>query len=390
MLFGRLSSHLSHVGEKVLFAIVSTRRSWLPRVSRSSRCRALAPGYLVEQEARHQPSSCERTQRRRGQQSALKGLRPVLRILARSSLKSQLERSSRVILPHLVKPEYLFRPTQVGRRVWHQIDKGGPVERAVLPWGAPVIIDAADNIGKAVWTRGVYDLVVAEALFRLTDAGELALDVGGNVGLMSGALACAVGQAGCVVSFEPNPVLIPRLQKNIDLWRRQLNWNHIELAQIALSASNGEAQLTMRADFSENNGLASLEPGWQGATVKVATSTLDSFLGGTRFVGTMKLDVEGHEYSVLLGAQSALSDGRVRDIVFEDHGSYPTSTMQLLKTYGYEIFRLRKGLRGPLLTPIGVNKLYFSADPPNYVATKDATRATSRFAPKGWQALRRR
>jgi FkbM family methyltransferase len=305
------------------------------------------------------------------------------------SLKAYLERPARLILPHFVKPEYLFRPRQAGRRAWHQIDKGRSAERLELPWGTPVVIDPRDNIGKAVWTTGVYDLVVAEALFRLTDKGELALDVGSNVGLMSSALACAVGQSGHVLSFEPNPKLLPRLHENIELWRSQLGWNHVTVAEVALSATNGEAQLTMRSDFAENNGLATLEAGWQGESVTVRTTTLDSFLTGPQYVGTMKLDVEGHEESVLVGSHNLLSSGRVRDVVFEDHDPYPTTTMRLLEAHGYEIFRLRKGMFGPLLTPGVQRRNSLSGDPPSYVATRDAPRATSRFSAKGWRALRR-
>ncbi len=76
-------------------------------------------------------------------------------------------------------PEYLLRPTQILRRLAFR-----PHADAVLtlPWNCTITASSAEDIGRAIATQGVYDLPVTEALLRLTDPGETALDIGANIG----------------------------------------------------------------------------------------------------------------------------------------------------------------------------------------------------------------
>lgn len=217
------------------------------------------------------------------------------------------------------------------------------------------------------------------------------MDVGANMGLMTSALAYAVGPAGQVISFEPHPDLIPKLQHNINLWRTRLGWTHVAIDPVALSDVEGKATLIMPVNFAKNRGEATLEALYQGDGVTVATKTLDGTLCADQIVGVMKIDVEGHEHNVLSGAVNLLSSGQIRDIIFEEYATYPTPVTRLLELHDYQIFRLRKGIFAPWLSS-GANLKVSSKpiDTPNYLATKDSLRATRRLASVGWQALRRR
>jgi FkbM family methyltransferase len=307
-----------------------------------------------------------------------------------NALWSLISRCSTIIPSFFVRPEYLYNPRRIGRRIWRQLDKGGSLEEVMLPWGAPLLIEPDDTIGRTIWTTGVYDLIVLEALLRLADTGELALDVGANIGLMTSALARAVGPSGKVISFEPHPILIPKLCRNIDLWHSRLGWTQTEVDPVALSGEEGKATLTMPSDFAMNRGIATLEPSQQGESVEVVTTTLDAILCAGQAVGVMKLDVEGHEHGVLAGSVDLLSSGRIRDIIFEEHNKYPTVVTRLLELHGYEVFGLRKGMFGPQLTSAADAKVSLSAgEAPNYLATRDGFRATVRLRSVGWQALAR-
>jgi hypothetical protein len=94
---------------------------------------------------------------------------------------------------YLLRPEYFLRPSQLARRAWSVVAKVGPKPEVTLPWGAQLVADPNEHIGGYVYRTGVYDLVVLEAIIRLADWGELTLDVGANIGLMTSALASAVG-----------------------------------------------------------------------------------------------------------------------------------------------------------------------------------------------------
>jgi FkbM family methyltransferase len=290
----------------------------------------------------------------------------------------------------LLRPEYFFRPSQLVRRATGLVAKGEPQYRVTLPWNAQLVVDPNEHIGGYLWRSGVYDLTVVEALTRLADSGELAVDVGANIGLMTSALASAVGPAGRVISLEPHPLLVDKLQHNVDLWRQRMNWRHVNICPVALSDDDGSATLIMPANFSGNQGRATLEEFYNGERITIQTRKLDGLTSANDSVGVMKIDVEGHEYRALSGASNLLANGRIRDIIFEEY-EYPGQVVRLLESHGYSIYGLKKTMFGPrlvsgpeLATSLG------KADPPNYLATRDPQRAQHRFARMGWQALRRR
>lgn len=293
-------------------------------------------------------------------------------------------------LPELLqRPEYFFRPSQLVRRATGLIAKGESQYQVTLPWNAQLVVDPNEHIGGYLWRSGVYDLIVVEALTRLADSGELAVDAGANIGLMTSALASAVGPAGRVISIEPHPVLVAKLQHNVDLWHQRMNWCHVNICPVALSDDDGSATLIMPASFSGNQGRATLEELYNGERISIKTRKLDGLISADDSVGVTKIDVEGHEYRALSGASDLLADGCIRDIIFEEY-DYPGRVVRLLESHGYSIYGLKKTMFGPrlvagpeLATSLG------KADPPNYLATRDPQRAQRRFARMGWRALRR-
>ncbi len=298
--------------------------------------------------------------------------------------------ASKSIPDFLLRPEYLWRPSQLVHRLWQIAANVSPQHQVILPWGAPIIADPSEHIGGCLWRTGVYDLVALESLVRLADPGELALDVGANFGLMTCALASAVGRDGRVICFEPHPLLLTELRENLELWRRQMAWDHVDVRPVALSDTDGSAPLIMPTDFASNRGRSTLESLDDGDRVTVETRTLDAvLLADDPSVGVMKIDIEGHEYKALEGAAHLLADGRIRDIVFEEYDGYPSPVTRLLESYDYTIFALEGPMIGPRLItgPDSVHSVH-RCDPPNYLATRDPDRAVLRFAHIGWQALR--
>lgn len=79
--------------------------------------------------------------------------------------------------------------------------------------------------------------------------------------------------------------------------------------------------------------------------------TVDDFIAenGLSEVDLMKIDVEGHELSVLKGAQTALAEGRIRALTFEfGSGHVNTRTFfrdfwDLLVPRGYALYRIAPG-----------------------------------------------
>lgn len=294
----------------------------------------------------------------------------------------------------LNKPYYLLRPGQVARRAlvpWRRRRLRSEYDEIMLPWGLRLGFRANEKTGLCYARRGVFDLPVCEALWRLADPGELALDVGANIGQMTSALAAAVGSAGRVIAFEPHPRLFRQLEENASHWTRAAHTAAIELRNVGASSSAGVAELGMSASFEWNTGTASMrrDSGECVAVVEVPVARLDDEVGEAA-VGVMKLDVEGYELEVLRGAQRLLASKQIRDIVFEDFDEPPTPVTALLESHGYAVFSLDQTLAGPSAAPATAGSARRSTEDPSYLATADPDRALARLRRRGWQVLGRR
>src|SRR5205085_8631983 len=210
--------------------------------------------------------------------AALEGPRPRQR-MSQPSPPALLARAYRFIN----RPYYLLRPQRALLRLLPRPapPSGIGVQPRLLTtaWGSHVYC-FGDSVGDAVKRTGTYELVVAEALARLAERGETGVDAGANVGLFTNVLALAVGARGRVVAFEPHPEIHKLLRRNVELWRRELCLENIDMRAEALSSQTGSGELTVWGDFADNRGTASLEPMQTGAarSVHVPTVRLDEVL----------------------------------------------------------------------------------------------------------------
>ncbi len=304
-------------------------------------------------------------------------------------------RPLRRLLRRLSKPHFLFSPRLLARRIsWSVL--GPPraqVVNVALPWGLPVRCRLDDAIGSAICRTGVFELIVAEAIWRLSDPGELAVDAGANIGYMTSALALRVGPGGSVIALEPHPEVFGDLETSVTQWTHRRDVAPVAAHRVALSDTSGRSELVAPPIFSHNRGVAAVAgtPASLagGARFPIELVTLDELLGPERRVGVLKMDVEGHEEALLRGAASALDAGRIRDIVFEAHEGYPSPVSRLLESYGYRIFALVPGLLRPeAVDPsAAVDDLRPPWEAPNSLATLDSGRALRRLRSPGWRVL---
>lgn len=294
----------------------------------------------------------------------------------------------------LNKPYYLFRPSQLARRIAGRLRPRREPAQFVdvrLPWGSSIRVRPDETVGASIHKIGLLDLCVSEAIWRLLDAGETAVDVGANIGHMTSAMAIRVGPAGSVAAFEPHPEVFGELNANVARWREDRRAGRIELHEIALSDREGAGRLNAGEAFTANRGSAALlsegDDGFASAH-EVPLARLDGIF--TEDIAVMKLDVEGHELEVLRGAEGLLRAGRVRDILFEEWEPLPTPVGELLGAAGYSLFSLDQTLLGPSLGLATERSALRARQAPSYLATRDPQRAVARFGRKGWAVLRAR
>jgi len=295
------------------------------------------------------------------------------------------------LLRRLNRPEYLFRPRSVVKRLRqggrHSWDSNSTI-RVSLPWSQQITV-FGDEIGHTIIASGIFDLCVTETIFRLLDGGDRAVDVGANVGYLTNLMAQRVGPSGTVTAFEPHPTVFLVLERNVRRWDRDRGIAGVDARRIALSSARGTGRLRSHGPEESQLGLSYLAAARDvddasGFTVELAK--LDDLFRDDE-VQLIKIDVEGHEHSVLRGGESMLGGGRVRDIVFEEHAIYPAPSMTFLEQHGMTLFTLRQSVLGLDVHPVEEGPAPPVWPGPNYLATLDPERALTRLSPRGWQCL---
>jgi FkbM family methyltransferase len=275
------------------------------------------------------------------------------------------------------RPEYIYHPRRIIGRLLNEAVK---VPRLyTTTWGQPIHCDPNESIGRSIAALGVYDLALSEAIFRLLDEGDTALDVGANIGHMTGLMAIKCGPNGRVFSFEPEPCISAALRENITRWK---GLAPITINAFALSDHDGTMDLYVPADFATNGGVCTLEP-HGGVIHTVDVKRLDGI--GVEPIALLKIDVEGHEPAVLRGARELLHAGTIRDVLFEEHRAFPAESHRLLENCGYRVFMVASRFIGPILRR--PDWRHSKTQPNNYLATRAPERALLRFRPPGWRVL---
>jgi FkbM family methyltransferase len=303
-------------------------------------------------------------------------------------------------LKPLTMPEYFFRPSQLLLRIRRLLsgvvagsDRMPESDRVRLPWGHTITVRPREVIGAAIWWYGIFDLIVTEAIWRLLDEGETALDIGANLGQMTSLMRYRAGPAGKVIAFEPHPTLFAELSVIAQETPPGLRLAPAETHQSALSDHEGEAFLDLGNQWEGNRGLAKVvgdTSAGTGSKLKIQLTTLDRILSPETKVGVCKIDVEGHEAAVFKGAARVLAQRGIRDIIFEDFQPYPGAVHQLLMDHGFTLFSLHSRLWRPVLQPASGPAQFSTHDGVNYLGTLDPERARQRFKSSGWFVLRSR
>lgn len=292
------------------------------------------------------------------------------------------------MIRRLFKPWFVYQPGQIARRVGAGLRRVSPGLRPLpTSWGGTVLADPTRAIGRSIFTTGVYDLAVSEAILRLAGRGDTVVDAGANVGYMT-ALAAVAAKGGRVLSFEPHPSLFTVLEQNATAAKRIPGTAAVRLYPAAVGDRAGESSLIIPPEFDVNDGIGSLAATATGRAIPVQVTTLDEAIGRDR-IAVLKIDVEGFELQALRGADRAIADRRITHVVFEDHAAAQSPVIVHLKEAGYRVYSLGWALRGPKLQPIEGGSLAEHYESPSFLATADPDGAVAKLAPRGWRSLTR-
>jgi FkbM family methyltransferase len=186
--------------------------------------------------------------------------------------------------------------------------------------------------------RGNRDMEEALLPFFVRTNG-IALDVGANRGIYTRIM---LARNRHVVSIEPNPDCVHVLER--------LFKNNVRVIAGAASNTNGDATLRVPVG-GEGLGTIDSQNLFQGSfkTVNVKTFKIDDL--GLTDVTFMKVDVEGHEISVLEGAMELLKRDRPTILLEAEerhHAGAVRAVRALLEPLKYEGFMLERGTLGSI------------------------------------------
>lgn len=243
-------------------------------------------------------------------------------------------------------------------------------------WGNRKINIQYDSF-HAMWL--MYNYWVDWAEFNLIKnyirSGDVAVDVGANIGYYSLWMSKFTGPSGKVIAFEPDIINYGRLIGNIGV--NQLSGD-IEAVKKAAGNIDGDIFFTIGMDggnhIAQGNNINSIQ---------VGSIKLDSFFiqKNIDHIVYMKVDVEGFELEVLKGCQRYLENKKIEIIQLEinktlsNSGATVKELLSLLDKHKYSLCSYN--VTTNLLEPVK-----YSIDAENYFSAFDLEKVNKRLKNK--------
>lgn len=184
--------------------------------------------------------------------------------------------------------------------------------------------DSSAGVMPLVNALGAYDFNNMSLFAECLQDGGTFLDIGANIG--SYTLLLSENEKVQVVSFEPIPSTFVKLKANVERNQR----SNVTLINAALSSGDGLLVMTNDGISAVNRVVASAIAGG----VTVPSKRLQTFLEGCtrRQPVIAKIDVEGHERDVLVGAGEALA--KIQIIALEELAG--SDFRQFMHSHGFD------------------------------------------------------
>lgn len=205
-----------------------------------------------------------------------------------------------------------------------------------IPVRRQMVVFADDYVSNKILSFGVYEKSQLDLIFEWlkTKKGvfnSTVLDIGANIGNHS--LYFSSYFSKCI-SFEPNPRTFSVLEINSKLVGN--------ITPMNIGLSNKKVTTSLFTNH-QNVGASSLSDKWNesvDSSCEIQLDRVDDVIDEEEKIGLIKMDVEGHEWFALKGAEKTIANNKPI-IIFEHNTSKDKSendVIGLLEDLGYDSF----------------------------------------------------
>lgn len=169
-----------------------------------------------------------------------------------------------------------------------------------------------NGVERSLYYTGTYEPGTLNAIRFFLKPGDIFVDVGANIGLMSIFAARIVGNRGRVVGFEANPETKKILDYNISI----NNLSNIDASGYALGSATGTGKIY--TNWHINRGGASIiKPEQDSDFYEIEIIRFDQYKGKPDNIKLVKIDIEGYELEALKGFGNILSGKNAPILILE-------------------------------------------------------------------------
>jgi FkbM family methyltransferase len=201
-----------------------------------------------------------------------------------------------------------------------------------------------DPMYTSPYLYGEYEVQHTKVVQTIVGPGDVCLDVGANFGYYSALLSQLAGPTGRVYGFEPLPHFYVLALETIELNQAS---EVVKLHNVGLGSAPGILNVYTFSGLPQGHASSCHLNRPDATPHQCSVTTLDRFVVENAMdrVDFMKVDVEGDELNVFLGAERLLSASSAPAITFEVNidcvaarGLRPDDVQALLVRYGYSSF----------------------------------------------------
>ena len=198
-------------------------------------------------------------------------------------------------------------------------------------YGYKMFLDLEDRgISRGLMLFGNRELDHKVMLESIVRPDMRIFDIGANIGYYAIMESKLLASEGRILAIEPSPSNYKLLKKNLEL--NELNNVEAMLGAVSDTVGTAKIHLSHQSNLNTFHNVGSGVQHLSGEQIDVETHTVPSLASAYFQPDLIRMDVEGHEVSVINGALKAIAANKMRpDIIFETHLSRYTSTNNMAK-----------------------------------------------------------